>query len=90
MSRIAVTLALVLFVGLGGVSLSGCKKNKNTSSSATTKAGDCAGCAKLMADGKGWCDGCDKGVVDGKAVECYGCYVQKTGGPDCAKCAKRE
>ena len=87
MGRTIVMLALVMFVGIGAVSLTGCKRIRKNSS---TSASKCEDCAKMADAGKGWCDGCDKGMVDGKEVACYGCYVQKTGGPDCAQCAKRE
>ena len=87
MSRTIVMLALVMFVAVGGVSLTGCKKAGKKSSTSSSK---CDGCAEMAKAGKGWCDGCGKGMVDGKEVACYGCYVQKTGGPDCANCAKRE
>ena len=87
MGRTIVMLALVMFVGIGAVSLTGCKRMSRKSSTSSSK---CDGCAEMTKAGKGWCDDCGKGMVDGKDVACFGCYIEKTKGIACAACAKRE
>ena len=84
-------IVVVLGFALTGLMLTGCA----TSGSASTKSAKmatsgCAGCNKMAADGTGWCDKCYKGVVNGKEVKCWGCYVEKTGGPACSTCAKKK
>ena len=84
-------MVVVLGLALSGLLLSGCATSGTMSSKAATSATPgCAGCAKVASDGAGWCDTCYKGVVKGKEVKCWGCYVEKTGGPACSACAKKK
>jgi hypothetical protein len=86
------TVALALVVGLAAA---GCA-SKSGGDAAGTKPADssaamsCAGCAEKMKSGENfWCDGCKMGMVGGEKVTCAGCYAQKTGGPACPTCSKK-
>ena len=84
-------VAMVLGLALCGLLFTGCATSGSTASkSAKMATSGCAGCSKMAADGTGWCDTCYKGVVAGKEVKCWGCYVEKTGGPVCSACAQKK
>lgn len=75
---------LVSGFALAGVLLLGCASRGSARGSSSAATG-CENCARMIGHGSGWCDLCSKGVVKGKPVDCWECYVAKTGGNACTK-----
>lgn len=80
---------MVAIVGLAALGAAGCASGHGPHGQGMHEGGTmaCEACAKGQAGESVWCDHCGAGFVGGQKVTCKGCYVAKTGGPACPKCA---